>query len=163
MPEKNVICVVLTAIIKDGKILLLKRNKEPLKGYWGLVGGKLKEEESIEEACVRECKEETGIDVNFKGIKGILHERLYNKKDINYGSMILFTKTAPKTFKIKESGEGKVKWFSLKSLEKEKIILSDLWMIRNMLSENLKIYNGKMFEEKGKLNDMGIEIYGNHY
>jgi len=31
MTEKNVICVVLVAIIKDNNILLLKREKEPFK------------------------------------------------------------------------------------------------------------------------------------
>ncbi len=51
--------VVLAAIVKNGKILMLKRNKRPYQGYWGMPGGKLHLEESIEECALREVKEET--------------------------------------------------------------------------------------------------------
>ncbi|MBU1891037.1 NUDIX hydrolase [Patescibacteria group bacterium] len=49
---------------KEGKILMLKRNDEP-KGKLDLLGGFVDEGETIEEAAVREAKEESGFDVKI--------------------------------------------------------------------------------------------------
>jgi 8-oxo-dGTP diphosphatase len=51
-------------IIEDGKILLVERGKEPLKGYWSLPGGIVETGEKLEEAIRREVVEETGLDVD---------------------------------------------------------------------------------------------------
>ena len=125
-------------------------------------------------------KEETGMDVEFRGIKGVLHERLYEESEtqklliydrahknldirqLKYGLMLFLGETTPKNLNIKESHEGEIKWFSLNHIHKEKVILSDLWMIKHLLSDKSKIYKGEMTEEEGKLTDMRIEIYGNH-
>jgi 8-oxo-dGTP diphosphatase len=51
------------AIILNGnKLLVMHRNKEGSQ-YYTLVGGRVNERESIEEALVRELKEETGLVV----------------------------------------------------------------------------------------------------
>ena len=54
---KNPKATATAVIIKDGKLLLLKRNEEPYKGMWDLVGGYLDENEPPEEALHRELKE----------------------------------------------------------------------------------------------------------
>ncbi len=56
-----------TAIIPfpEGKILLVKRDTVPFKGYWALPGGRMDPGETVEETIVRECKEETGLDVEI--------------------------------------------------------------------------------------------------
>jgi len=50
-------------IIKDKKILLIKRGSELYKGYWGTPGGYVGWDETIEDALKREVKEETGLTV----------------------------------------------------------------------------------------------------
>ncbi len=50
-------------IFEDGKILLVERGKEPLKGYWSLPGGIVETGEKLEEGIRREVAEETGLDV----------------------------------------------------------------------------------------------------
>ena len=50
-------------IFEDGKILLVERGKEPLKGYWSIPGGILETGEKLEEGIRREVAEETGLDV----------------------------------------------------------------------------------------------------
>ena len=53
-----------TAIcIKDGKLLVVKRNQEPFKGKWDFVGGFLNEGELPLEALRREIKEELNVNV----------------------------------------------------------------------------------------------------
>jgi 8-oxo-dGTP diphosphatase len=50
-------------IFKRGKILLVERGKEPLKGYWSLPGGGLETGETLEQGIIREVREETGLEV----------------------------------------------------------------------------------------------------
>ena len=50
-------------IVYAGKILLEKRGNEPSKGKWTIPGGLVELGESIEQAVIRETKEETGLDV----------------------------------------------------------------------------------------------------
>jgi 8-oxo-dGTP diphosphatase len=54
------------------EMLLINRVKQPWKGCWNGVGGKIESNEAIYEAILREVKEETGIeltkqDIYYKG------------------------------------------------------------------------------------------------
>lgn len=51
------------AIIIDGRLLLLKRKKEPEAGCWGLAGGKIDLFETAPAAIEREVQEELGISI----------------------------------------------------------------------------------------------------
>jgi 8-oxo-dGTP diphosphatase len=50
-------------------IVLVKRRFPPLG--WALPGGFVEYGESVESAAVREAKEETGLDVELKGLVGV--------------------------------------------------------------------------------------------
>jgi len=52
------------------KILLIKENYARLMHLWKFPGGLVDEGETIEEACVREIWEETGIKSQFSGVIG---------------------------------------------------------------------------------------------
>lgn len=53
------------AVIRDGegRLLLIRRGREPGKGLWSIPGGRVEAGESDEEAVVREVREETGLVV----------------------------------------------------------------------------------------------------
>lgn len=59
-------------VVKDGSILMVRRKNEPGRGLWSVPGGRLEHGEYVVDAVAREVKEETGLDVEVKGLLGIL-------------------------------------------------------------------------------------------
>ncbi|MDD5189890.1 MAG: NUDIX hydrolase [Dehalococcoidales bacterium] len=54
-----------SALIEDGRILLLKQEVTPTR-HWALPGGRLEMGETLAECIAREMKEETGLDARVK-------------------------------------------------------------------------------------------------
>jgi ADP-ribose pyrophosphatase YjhB (NUDIX family) len=51
-------------IVQDGRVVLVKRRHEPLRGQWSLPGGGLELGETLEAGVAREALEETGLVVD---------------------------------------------------------------------------------------------------
>ncbi|MDK2795439.1 MAG: 8-oxo-dGTP diphosphatase [Archaeoglobaceae archaeon] len=67
-------CITLTvdAIIPyAGKIVLIKRKNEPYKNYYALPGGIVEYGETVENAVLREVKEETGLEGKIHSLVGV--------------------------------------------------------------------------------------------
>ncbi len=60
-PALTVDALVLASHENGLQILLVKRDNEPFRNFWALPGGFVNMDETLEEACLRELKEETGI------------------------------------------------------------------------------------------------------
>lgn len=65
-------------ILQGGKILLMHRIKLD-RDYFVLPGGTVEEGETVEEAVVREAKEETGFDVAIKEPLGEIYDERNEK------------------------------------------------------------------------------------
>ena len=48
-------------VLIDGRVVLIRRGKEPLRGRWVIPGGTVELGETLHEAVVREMQEETGL------------------------------------------------------------------------------------------------------
>lgn len=55
-----------------GEILLIKRGKAPHYGRWMVPGGALEWGETLEQATIREVREETGIDIEIDAFLEII-------------------------------------------------------------------------------------------
>jgi 8-oxo-dGTP diphosphatase len=52
-------------LVRSGdQVLLIRRGKDPFKGYWTLPGGAIELGEAAREAARREAREETGLEVD---------------------------------------------------------------------------------------------------
>lgn len=66
-------------IIEGDQILLVKRGKEPLKGWWSLPGGKLEAGELLEDCVRREVREETGLEIEVVCLIEVFERFLRNE------------------------------------------------------------------------------------
>jgi len=58
-------------VLKDGKILLIKRKKQPFENMWALPGGFVNYGEKTENAVIREMFEETGLKTKINHLVGV--------------------------------------------------------------------------------------------
>lgn len=70
--QKTPLLTVDTVILcPDNSIILIKRKYGPYKGHWAIPGGFVELGESVEQAAIREAKEETGLDIELISLIGV--------------------------------------------------------------------------------------------
>ena len=57
-------------VVHDGRLLVVRRGREPGRGSWSVPGGRVEPGESHDEACAREVLEETGLHVDVGHVVG---------------------------------------------------------------------------------------------
>jgi ADP-ribose pyrophosphatase YjhB (NUDIX family) len=58
----------VAVVVHDGQVLLIRRSDLPV---WALPGGGLEAGETLKACCLREAKEETGLDVEIERLAGL--------------------------------------------------------------------------------------------
>lgn len=75
-PRYPVTCVG-GVVIRNGRVLLIRRGTPPLEGRWSIPGGRVEWGETLEQAVLRELREETGLDVRVIELIEIV-ERIFD-------------------------------------------------------------------------------------
>jgi len=107
-------------IVKDNKVLLIKRAGEPGRGLWSIPGGLVELGEKIKDAVRREVKEETGLDVKVDKIADVTEiiTRDDNGK-IKYHFVIVDFFAIPLGGELRPSSDAlETKWVEFKELKK---------------------------------------------
>jgi 8-oxo-dGTP diphosphatase len=68
-PERPILAVS-AAIVRDGKVLLVRRAREPAATLFSLPGGVVEVGETLTEAAIREVREETGLTIEPVALAG---------------------------------------------------------------------------------------------
>jgi 8-oxo-dGTP diphosphatase len=71
-PSVTVDLVIFTIAANDLKVLLIRRDGEPFKGYWALPGGFVGIDESLEDAAARELQEEASVKDVYLGSRNAI-------------------------------------------------------------------------------------------
>ena len=110
-------CIIFGFDEEELKILLIKRDFEPEKGKWSLMGGFLHKEETLDIAAIRVLN-------NLTGIQNIYMEQLYTFSKVDRDPVERTISVAYNALiNIKEHNEELIehysaKWFSLNDLPK---------------------------------------------
>jgi 8-oxo-dGTP diphosphatase len=76
-------------VVRDGRVLLVRRGKEPLKGRWVVPGGTVELGETLEDAVVREVAEETGVHIRPREVLLVFDRILREHGDVRYHYVIV--------------------------------------------------------------------------
>jgi len=76
-------------LIHDGRVLLIRRGKEPLRGRWVVPGGTVELGETLEQALVREMEEETGLRVEPGEVLTVFDRILREAETVRYHYVIV--------------------------------------------------------------------------
>ena len=128
--------VVAGLILQNNKLLICQRpnfKDHPLK--WEFPGGKIKNDETNEEALIREINEELSINI-------INYEELisynFNYKDLNKKVFIYFYLVNNFSGKIINNFHKELKWIEIKVIREYDFLEGDLKIIDHISSNDFK-------------------------
>ena len=124
------ILLALCVIMREDQVLLLQREREPYRGYWGLPGGKFAFGEDVAAAALREGREETGLELALNRIRGVATEVIAGPDGSPEAHFVMFVvDLAPVGGRLSASEEGRLRWTPLSAIGERDIIPSDRWML----------------------------------
>jgi len=148
--KKMTLCI----IHKDGRVLLGMKKRGFGAGRWNGFGGKVHEDETVEEATKREMKEECGLNVeNLKEI-GVLDFQF--KKNPEEILQVYIYKTDCFSGEMIETEEMKPEWFDENKIPFEKMWSDDPYWFPLFLEG--KKFKGKfLFDDNDQILEKEIE------
>ena len=128
--------VVAGLILQNNKLLICQRpnfKDHPLK--WEFPGGKIKNDETNEEALIREINEELSINI-------INYEELisynFSYKDLNKKVFIYFYLVNNFSGKVLNNFHKELKWIEIKDIREYDFLEGDLKIIDHISSNDFK-------------------------
>lgn len=96
----------------DGRLLMLKRRKEPFAQHWTAPGGKIQPGEDPREAILREMREETHLTVHHPQLRAVCSE----VGGPEYSWLLFIFSCASYSGRLGTTDEGELRWLDLNRL-----------------------------------------------
>ncbi|QGH35117.1 NUDIX domain-containing protein [Gracilibacillus salitolerans] len=127
------ITVTAAIIVSNRKVLITKRSENmSIPNLWEFPGGKLKENESLEDCVVREINEE--LRVRIKVLRHFTTN--HHRYDFGYIKLISFiTKIESGFIELKEHAD--IKWVGVDDLSNYKFAPADIPVVRKLEEEGI--------------------------
>jgi ADP-ribose pyrophosphatase YjhB (NUDIX family) len=145
----------LTFLIKDSKVLLGMKKRGFGKGKWNGFGGKPEAGESVEDAAIRETKEESQVlSLNLKQV-GVIDFIFHGKAVTSWSERVTIFITDQWKGEPGETEEMKPAWFRFSEIPYEAMWEDDKhWLPLILKGEKVSgVFN---FDENSKLVDFKI-------
>ena len=128
--------VVAGLILQNDKLLICQRpnfKDHPLK--WEFPGGKIKNDETNEEALIREINEE--LSINIINCEELISYN-FNYKDLNKRVFIYFYLVNNFSGKVLNNFHKELKWIEIKDIREYDFLEGDLKIIDHISSNDFK-------------------------
>ena len=126
MPYQTVVACIAVVKNKEGKILFTKRSsKEKFSpGLWDFPGGSKDFLESIEDGTKRECREETGIEIDLKELLWFRAQESRTRENCEF--IVFYFLCEPQSEEVTLSHEHEeYRWATIEEMKSEPTIF---WM-----------------------------------
>ena len=116
MDSQQVRVGVGAVVVQHTQVLLLLRKKPPEAGFWSLPGGRVEFMELVEDALIRELREELGIDVAIEALLCVTNHIVTaeNAHWVSPAYLVRVVSGVPKN--LESDKTAAIQWFPLSSL-----------------------------------------------
>ncbi|MBW7453123.1 NUDIX domain-containing protein [Paenibacillus sepulcri] len=113
-------------VVKEDKVLLVRRAQEPGKGYWTTPGGYIEQNELIHETICREVLEETGVEAVVKSLVAVRDQpsRIHNVY-IAFSMEYVSGEPTPDQFEVDAAG-----FYSLEEMATMNVAGFTKWLVK---------------------------------
>jgi 8-oxo-dGTP diphosphatase len=149
--------VTLIYCVRNNQVLLARRRKAPLIGYWVAPGGKIEAKESPYEGALRELREETGLTASAAELRAIVSETS-QRADWQW-LIFIYRVLNPVGEVISDEREGELLWFDLTALYDIEMPEADRHFVPHVLSAQNAVREWR-FHYDDDLNIVAIHEFG---
>lgn len=126
-------------LLKDDEVLLAMKKRGFGVGKWNGVGGKLKEDETVEEATVREAKEEIGVEIAANDLEKIAEINFHFPDKEGWDNFVHCYVARKWKGEPQESEEMKPQWFKISEIPLTQMWVADThWLPQALAGQKIK-------------------------